>query len=178
MTYSISGARPDRLPLLIGESRRAIYAGPYRAKPAGMYGIKLAGELPLPADFDLPIRDFGVPKDARRLAYGLAITLDRLARYLPTYVGCFGGRGRTGLFLALLAKATGVRDPVEYVRRFYNPHAVETDEQYDYVERLDLRPLKFALWKAKGTAALVDFARQTGTDSLAGATLTESVNLV
>src|SRR4051812_2958893 len=82
---------PAFLPILIGDARRRIYAGPYRQKPAGMYGIKLAAEIDAPADFDLPIRDFDVPKDALRLTTALAIALDRLARGLPTYVGCYGG---------------------------------------------------------------------------------------
>ena len=41
-----------------------------------------------------------------------------------------GGWGRTGLFLALLAKVCGVENPVTYVRENYSPRAVETTDQH------------------------------------------------
>lgn len=46
--------------------------------------------------------------------------------------------GRTGLFLAILAKAVGFNDPVAYVRKHYYNHAVETAEQAKYVEAFDV----------------------------------------
>jgi protein-tyrosine phosphatase len=46
------------------------------------------------------------------------------------HVGCRAGIGRTGLFLACLARAAGVEgDPIAHVRAQYDPHAAETAAQ-------------------------------------------------
>jgi len=63
------------------------------------------------------------------------------------YIGCMGGWGRTGLFMALLAKATGISDPVAFIREYYTPHAVETKEQQDYVANFDVSPIQRELWR-------------------------------
>ena len=54
------------------------------------------------------------------------------------WVGCMGGYGRTGLFLAVLAKACGVPNPVEFVRENYHESAVETTRQRIYVRDFDV----------------------------------------
>ena len=55
-------------------------------------------------------------------------------------VVCTGGRGRTGTALACVAVLDGVRsdEAVAYVRRHYDPRAVETAWQRRYVERFRL----------------------------------------
>ena len=58
------------------------------------------------------------------------------------YVGCMGGWGRTGLFLALLAKVCGEETPILYVRTHYTPRAVETREQQEYVDNFDVGALR------------------------------------
>jgi len=52
-------------------------------------------------------------------------------------VACSGGQGRTGTALACLAVLDGLpaRDAVRYVRRHYNPRAVETPWQRRYVRQ-------------------------------------------
>jgi protein-tyrosine phosphatase len=52
-------------------------------------------------------------------------------------VACGGGRGRTGTALACLAVLDGVpaAEAVAYVRRHYDPRAVETPWQRRYVLR-------------------------------------------
>jgi protein-tyrosine phosphatase len=52
-------------------------------------------------------------------------------------VACGGGRGRTGTALACLAVLDGVpaADAVAFVRRAYDPRAVETPWQRRFVER-------------------------------------------
>lgn len=52
-------------------------------------------------------------------------------------VSCAGGRGRTGTALACLAVIDGVPagQAVAFVRRHYDPHAVETPWQRRYVAR-------------------------------------------
>lgn len=52
-------------------------------------------------------------------------------------IACGGGRGRTGTALAALAVLDGVpaEEAVEFVRRHYDRHAVETPWQRRYVSR-------------------------------------------
>ena len=64
------------------------------------------------------------------------------------WVGCQGGWGRTGLFLALMAKVCGEANPVSYVRHHYSPRAVETNEQMDYVRKFDVDDLQqWLFWR-------------------------------
>jgi protein-tyrosine phosphatase len=80
--------------------------------------------------------DFRLPSDRTRARD----VLD--AAWVRTYaerveVACVGGRGRTGTALACLAVLDGV-DPAEavaFVRRHYDPRAVETPWQKHYVRR-------------------------------------------
>lgn len=52
-------------------------------------------------------------------------------------IACTGGHGRTGTALACLAVLDGVpaREAVAYVRKHYDPRAVETPWQRRYVTR-------------------------------------------
>jgi hypothetical protein len=138
---------------------REIYAGPYRDKPKGVFGVKLAQEIPAPSNIAIPIRDFGVPTDSVALQEALREVIKRLARHESIYVGCMGGKGRTGLFLALLVKALGKSNPVQYVRANYDPHAVETPEQERYVAQFDVTALGFDSFLAGGTAFYTDVFR-------------------
>ncbi|CAM9664844.1 unnamed protein product [Phaeothamnion confervicola] len=45
---------------------------------------------------------------------------------------CEAGIGRTGLMLALLAKAFGIQNPVSFVLLHYCPHIVETVLQFSF----------------------------------------------
>jgi protein-tyrosine phosphatase len=117
-----------------------------------MVGVKLAREINRPHEVSIPIKDFSVPETAA-LDAGLTIAVARILAGDPIYAGCMGGRGRTGLFLAVLAKAFGIQAPVEYVREHYSVHAVETAEQYafvlTYVVPADVvRAIKFAKVKS------------------------------
>lgn len=91
----------------------------------------------LPHDVLLPIEDFSVPKPGEALE-ALETVVDYVLRRRKVYVGCMAGRGRTGLFLALLAKAFGHADPVAYVRKHYYAHAVETSGQKDFVTKFQI----------------------------------------
>lgn len=116
-----------------------VYGGPYRQRTPGTRGVKMAVEIKEPCDVDCPTVDFAVPE--RKMFYrALHQTVDLLLAGEPLYVGCMGGVGRTGLMLAVLAKAFGVKRPVEYVRKHYNGHAVETPEQKKFVAQLTITP--------------------------------------
>ena len=100
-------------------------------------------------DVHLPIHDFQVPQDEEDVVYALKDTLYAALSGRTVYVGCVGGWGRTGLFMALLAKAAGVDNPVEYVRRHYTPRAVETKGQLDYVDSFDvIQVRRWLFWQA------------------------------
>jgi protein-tyrosine phosphatase len=120
-----------KLPLYFG-SHYMVWGGPYLERPQGMVSVKLAREINAPADLELPIKDFSTPEQAATDAV-MRVAVAFILRGEPLYAGCMGGRGRTGLFLSLLAKAFGVRSPVQYVRANYYEHAVETVQQMEFV---------------------------------------------
>jgi Tyrosine phosphatase family len=142
------------LPLSIGFAQRVVFGGAYYDKPHGFVGVKLAPEVMADAMIELPIVDFSVPRDLNRVNEVVWAVLNHVARKDAVYVGCMGGRGRTGLFFALLTKAVGEPDPIGYVRGNYYCKAIETEAQERYVSlynppftRLDMVSLKLrALW--------------------------------
>lgn len=122
---------------------RPLFAGPYADRPADALGLKLAPEVPGRANFLLPIKDFDVP-DEYSMLEGASWALKQMALGRKLYVGCRGGLGRTGLFLACMAKTLGVEEePVGWVRKVYNNWAVETSLQEKFVEFYDPRPIKY-----------------------------------
>jgi len=142
------------LPLNLGW-RGAFYklnflGGPYDAFPGRdqAFGVCVRAErVPEEVDVHLPIRDFDVPRVANDVDRAIRDTFRAALKGHLVYVGCMGGWGRTGLFLALLAKAAGVDDPVSYVREHYSPRAVETDRQKKYVEDFDVTEIRQWLWR-------------------------------
>lgn len=138
------------LPLPSGFFREyRVFGGPYMQRPHGTVGVKMAVEIRAVCDIDVPTEDYSIPSDAVALA-GLERAVEDILRGLPVYVGCMGGIGRTGLMLALLAKAWGVQDPVGYVREHYYPHAVETKEQQWFIRSFEIPPrLKWKIRMAK-----------------------------
>lgn len=111
-----------------GGSPRVITGGPYRSRPSTYFGIKMAKEIPLPCDVDIPTVDFSVP-DEKDLDNGIRASLMAIARKVPIYCGCAGGIGRTGLFFGALMTLLGEDESVSYVRQYYKSHAIETEEQ-------------------------------------------------
>ncbi|HEY0819767.1 MAG TPA: protein-tyrosine phosphatase family protein [Rhizobacter sp.] len=152
------------LELAFGAITGTVTGGPFDYSPQlspETLTVKLAKEINLPCDVDLPIRDFSTPNiQLAELALRSAIRAIKNGR--PVYVGCMAGQGRTGLFLALLVKvaqdyelrwgenpedAADLLPPVEYVRKHYYAHAVETAGQYAFVNQFD-------------TSDVVEFVRQ------------------
>ena len=123
------------LVLPFGFAQRRVYAGPYLHKPAHMIGINLAAESNAKSHMHVPIRDFGVPLSVLLVDKAVIETLNLLVDdAAPVYVGCRGGIGRTGMFLALLAKTLGVALPISFVRANYLSDAVETSAQGKYID--------------------------------------------
>lgn len=116
-----------------------ITGGPFADCPSNMVGVKMAREIKAKCAVDIPTEDFRTP-DRKTLYRGLNKALDSILAGEPVYVGCMGGKGRTGLFLAVLVKAFGVKKPVEFVREHYYAHAVETADQYKFVKQFTITP--------------------------------------
>ena len=79
--------------------------------------------------------DFGVPSEPERAAAQISKAFARARAGEVVEVGCLGGLGRTGTVLACMAVLTGLSaaDAVDWVQSNYNPRAVETREQKDWV---------------------------------------------
>jgi len=104
-------------------------------------GVYLLGR---PPDVAWPLRwvrwpDFRLPADPDD---ALATLRDAFARAPDerVEVACRGGRGRTGTALAVMAVLDGIApaEAVAWVRRAYDPRAVETRRQARWVHRLDV----------------------------------------
>lgn len=127
-----------------------IIGGPYdKYRPSdNTFGVCVRTEMigRLAIDAWVPIHDFEVPEDDAQVEQALMLAFDAAIRgRLEVYVGCMGGWGRTGLFLALMAKAAGVEQPVKYVREHYTPRAVETRDQMGYVANFDVSRVQKAI---------------------------------
>ncbi|KUL68616.1 MULTISPECIES: protein-tyrosine phosphatase family protein [unclassified Streptomyces] len=101
------------------------------------YGVYLLGRRPPEADWETHwIRwpDFRLPADRAAARAALAAAWER-APHERVEIACGGGRGRTGTALACLAVLDGVPagEAVDFVRRHYDRHAVETPWQRRYV---------------------------------------------
>jgi len=147
---------PDRpphgyMPWRMGAFHTDLIGGPYYQRPLHRHivGVNLAAEIGLPAEVAIPTGDFDVPC-VDMLYHGLMNSVLWLASGKMLYIGCRGGIGRTGLFMAAMAKLmftahTEYYDwyvgPIEYVRATYKGTAVETPQQKELIESLDLRML-------------------------------------
>ncbi|MGG2464619.1 protein phosphatase [Streptomyces sp. RGM 3693] len=105
--------------------------------PPPAYAVYLLGkqppQVPWPARW-LRWPDFRLPSDRAEAGRVFREAWERSATE-RIELACGGGRGRTGTALACLAVLDGVPadQAVEYVRRHYDRHAVETPWQKRYV---------------------------------------------
>ncbi|MFI1207625.1 protein phosphatase [Streptomyces sp. NPDC020802] len=112
---------------------------PAAARPT--YGVYLLGKEPPEVPWEtrwLRWPDFRLPRDRADARKVLTETWERAADPAERVeLACGGGRGRTGTALACLAVLDGVpaAEAVEFVRRNYDRHAVETPWQRSYVRR-------------------------------------------
>lgn len=148
------GGHNGVLPLSLGWrglwKKITLVGGPYAEFPGnGYYGVCLREYEPDEYNVWLPIDDFSVPRDRDDVVAAIKETVAAAIDGEVVYAGCMGGWGRTGLFMALVAKAVGHEDPISYVRQMYTPRAVETKEQERYVEEFDVS--WFNTWLLKTT---------------------------
>jgi hypothetical protein len=81
--------------------------------------------------------DFGLPIDEGELFEVIVNIHDRAISGELVEIACYGGLGRTGTVLSCVAICAGVplRDAVAWVRIHYDQRAVESQEQYQLIER-------------------------------------------
>ncbi len=86
----------------------------------------------------VPWQDMGLPRiDRDHVDAAVTLACTMIERGDTIEVGCIGGHGRTGTFLALIALRNGVKTPeeaIKYVREHYCEKAIESDTQEWYVE--------------------------------------------
>ena len=104
------------------------------------FGVYLLGRPP--PEFGWASRwvrwpDFRLPSDPAAFRRLLPEILER-ARSERVEIACGGGRGRTGTALACLAVMDGVppAEGVAFIRRHYDPRAIETPWQRRFVGKL------------------------------------------
>lgn len=87
-------------------------------------------------EIHFPITDMLAPKDAEEFDKMVAWTALQLIAGKKVHVGCIGGHGRTGTFLAaLVTHMTGEKDSITYVRKNYCDHAVESESQVKFLTK-------------------------------------------
>jgi protein-tyrosine phosphatase len=77
-----------------------------------------------------PIRDFDTPEDIERLKTTLQEVATHCQEGKNVVVHCFAGRGRTGLFIALLSRKVlglGGQEAIDFTRKYFP--AIETESQ-------------------------------------------------
>jgi hypothetical protein len=79
--------------------------------------------------------DYGLPVEPETTAAAICNAFSRAKRGERVEVGCIGGLGRTGTVLACMAVLAGIapQHAVAWVRGHYDPAAVETPEQENWV---------------------------------------------
>ncbi|AOS64118.1 protein-tyrosine phosphatase family protein [Actinoalloteichus hymeniacidonis] len=107
--------------------------------PEPTYGLYLLGHPPPQVEWEhrwLRWPDFWLPSDRDEAVEALRTAWER-AETDRVEVACGGGRGRTGTALACLAVLDGVpaAEAVDYVRKHYSRHAVETPWQRRFVKQ-------------------------------------------
>lgn len=109
-------------------------------------------------DIYFKIKDMGVPEDLDEFKNLLSYTAKAMRAGKSVFVGCIGGHGRTGLFLAALTKfMTGEKDAIKKVRKEYCKKAVESQKQIDWLNKhfkiTKAEPTKksFSAWSSKGS---------------------------
>jgi len=143
------------VPVQIGPIKGFVFGGRFRDYVPGtrrLVGVKMAAEIMHAHDISIPTEDFSVP-DESDMQEGMISALGLMMEGNDIYVGCMGGIGRTGLFMGCMAKlmqdcanvgydpVLNTGDPVLWVRGNYMGHAIETEEQQEFVRNFDTAPV-------------------------------------
>jgi protein-tyrosine phosphatase len=112
-------------------------------------------------DIYFKIVDMQVPDDIKEFKKLLSYTAKQMKAGKRVFVGCIGGHGRTGLFLAALTTfMTGEKDSIKKVRAEYCPKAVESNVQMDWLHQY------FDITKAEPSKKVVsNYSKNKGKNS-------------
>lgn len=95
-------------------------------------------ELKQPPTLDIEWQDYQAPDLSREWWMQLVSAIRKLPKG-QVGIYCYGGHGRTGTALAILASLSGVtkqKDPIAFVRKKYCSEAVESWSQLAYIRRI------------------------------------------
>ena len=112
-------------------------------------------------DIYFKIRDMGVPENLGDFKKLITWTAKEMKKGKSVYVGCIGGHGRTGLFLAALTKVMiGDKDAITTVRENYCHKAVESTQQINWLNKhfgikkvKESKPSLSSVWGNKKSSA-------------------------
>lgn len=91
------------------------------------------------------VQDYSVPKDPKEYINLVQWIAQKIKEGKKVHAGCIAGHGRTGMFLAALAKTMlGIEDAITYVRDNYCSKVVESEEQVAFLHK------HFGIKKVKG----------------------------
>lgn len=132
------------VPIEMGTIKGFIFGGPYREYEPWtrrLKGVKMAKEIAHHHDISIPTDDFSVPSGVD-MENGMHKAILAIHEGNDLYAGCWGGIGRTGLFMGCMLKVQKdyyhlSYDPVKMVREKYKGHAIETEEQMAFVRNFD-----------------------------------------
>lgn len=107
----------------------------------------MATEIDEPCDINVPTEDFSIP-DPVVFHSAVVRAYIHMIHGRGIYVGCMGGIGRTGLFMAAMVKVMLLDMlgdgscnftvlAINYVRKHYKEHAVETEAQDEFIQAFD-----------------------------------------
>lgn len=112
-------------------------------------------------DIYFKIPDMNVPPDVEEFMKLITWTAEQMRSGKSVFVGCIGGHGRTGLFLAALTNhMTGAKDAISIVRKKYCKKAVESTKQIAWLhEHFDINKVAASKtsYTSKGSGTLVDY---------------------
>lgn len=135
-----------------------VTGGPFARCPRGAFGVNMAAREVLGGDLRIPVIDYGTPDPETLLSHALYACYVALQGRNPVYVGCGFGIGRTGTFLAVMARITNPESDrvavgdsgqhrkggvVRWLRQRYRDDAVETNAQEKLVNSLDVTQARY-----------------------------------
>lgn len=133
-----------------------------------------------PPTLDIDWEDFGVPAVGMQWWKDLVKAITAMPEEGDIGIYCYGGHGRTGTALSILATLSNNvpvnEDPVDWVRRNYCAEAVESWIQIDYVKAMTGREVvsvPTSVYKQKLAAS---YNKGTGTASTNGNSLAKEAN--
>lgn len=106
----------------------------------------------LPSFLRIYIPDMSIPEWTKKDWADLLEDIQELRK--TVIVSCFGGHGRTGLTLSILAALSGAcpspLDPVQFIRDRYCQSVVESESQLDYIAEITGREILCTAAKSFG----------------------------